>query len=330
MLHKWLPALAVLAISASGVGADEIEIQAAREQKIKATEIRLMADGSYQIQGPIHAVDAEKGTLKLKTPGVVEVGPGTIQFELGGSAEKEFTLAKDVKIIGADGKEIVEGVKARFFEKPGGMVTIAFVKKDGKAVVTQLKLDQAAQPLLRWVVPQKGGPVVPMIERKLMLLDSAPGAGVRTLVPAESDRERRLKAIEEHLQKLLKEVQELRGGGVGAAQETARAQAVARLRSLRGQLENQLEIQRKKAVEGAPQPRTIALSRATYPIPKARAEQLSALLKEVKAEVLEVKIDGDALVVTTTPEAQKTIGEFVSFLVGQTKGAQGPATPTRP
>jgi hypothetical protein len=75
------------------------------------------------------------------------------------------------------------------------------------------------------------------------------------------------------------------------------------------------------------QPRIIALTRATYPMPKEKAEKLTALLKDVKAQVLEVKIEADALVVTTTPEVQKAIAPFISLLTGKPQGMTQPGTP---
>jgi beta-lactamase regulating signal transducer with metallopeptidase domain len=68
------------------------------------------------------------------------------------------------------------------------------------------------------------------------------------------------------------------------------------------------------------------LSRATYRLPRDKAEALSAFLKDnVKAPVLETNVDGDSLTVTTTPEVQATIGAFVALVHG--KG--GPAKQKR-
>jgi beta-lactamase regulating signal transducer with metallopeptidase domain len=60
---------------------------------------------------------------------------------------------------------------------------------------------------------------------------------------------------------------------------------------------------------------TVALSRATYKLSKEKAEALAAFLKaNVKASVLELKVENDGLVVTTTPEAQSTIGGIVKLM----------------
>jgi hypothetical protein len=59
----------------------------------------------------------------------------------------------------------------------------------------------------------------------------------------------------------------------------------------------------------------VQLIRKTYPLPRAKAEGLSAFLREyVKAAVLETKVDGDTLTITTTPEVQKGIGQLIALL----------------
>jgi len=59
----------------------------------------------------------------------------------------------------------------------------------------------------------------------------------------------------------------------------------------------------------------IVLSRVTYKIPQAKATALESFLKEhVKASVLEMRADGDALVVTTTAEVQQGIGMLVNLM----------------
>lgn len=352
MLGKWFLALTMLGLSSSGLWADEDEpANAAKQRTFQATEIRLMADGSYQIQGQVQAVDAGKGTLTLKTTGVVEVAPGTIHLKVGGAAQQEFTLGKDVKFIGADGKEIADGLKSKVFENPGGLVSIAFVKKDGKPVVTQVKVAQGTAqlaPQLKllqrpgWVqidgkqpekapVPAPGAPAVRRIELKRAAIADRPASAPAPSTPVDTDRERRLRAIEDQLQKLLREVQELRGGHSWTVRpDDQRALAVSRLAALQQQLQTAARAQPMKFMAAAPQPQVIALSRASYTLPKASADQLVALLKEVKAQVMEVKIEGNAIVVTTTPEAQTRIAQFVALLAPQPSTTPLRMIPLRP
>ena len=54
--------------------------------------------------------------------------------------------------------------------------------------------------------------------------------------------------------------------------------------------------------------KSIVLTRTTYKLPKEKAVALEAYLKaQVKAKVLETKVEGEGLTVTTTPETQKTV-----------------------
>ncbi|WP_020475084.1 M56 family metallopeptidase [Zavarzinella formosa] len=65
---------------------------------------------------------------------------------------------------------------------------------------------------------------------------------------------------------------------------------------------------------------TILLSRATYKLPKEQAASLITLLNGIKNVVMEIKTDGDTLIVTTTPEAQQAIQGFVKMMTGGDKG----------
>ena len=65
--------------------------------------------------------------------------------------------------------------------------------------------------------------------------------------------------------------------------------------------------------------REITLVRVTYKLPHAKAEALGSLLTQhSKVEILEVKVEGDSLTVTTTPEAEQAITQFISLLQGAT------------
>jgi beta-lactamase regulating signal transducer with metallopeptidase domain len=66
----------------------------------------------------------------------------------------------------------------------------------------------------------------------------------------------------------------------------------------------------------------ITLSRATYALPRDKAQALAAFLKEnVKAPVLELKEEGQGLTVTATPETQAAVGAIVRLMApGQVRG----------
>ncbi len=62
------------------------------------------------------------------------------------------------------------------------------------------------------------------------------------------------------------------------------------------------------------------LLRATYSVPEERARMLVELLKQDSGLTIDAEIDGDSMTITTTPAAQRTIGEFVkSFLNTETR-----------
>jgi len=66
---------------------------------------------------------------------------------------------------------------------------------------------------------------------------------------------------------------------------------------------------------------TINLTRVTYTLTGEQARALAEFLKAfAKASVLETKIDGDKLVVTTTPDVQSTIGQVVGLMSGKPAG----------
>ncbi len=62
---------------------------------------------------------------------------------------------------------------------------------------------------------------------------------------------------------------------------------------------------------------TISLSRTSYTLPAAKAAALANFLKEVaQVKVLETRVEGDKLTVTTTPDVQSTIGQIVGLMTG--------------
>jgi beta-lactamase regulating signal transducer with metallopeptidase domain len=67
----------------------------------------------------------------------------------------------------------------------------------------------------------------------------------------------------------------------------------------------------------------IVLVRATYRLPPGKAKELASLLGQlVKAPVLETKVDGDVLTVTTTPDSQKAIGALIGLIEGKSSGSK--------
>jgi hypothetical protein len=85
-------------------------------------------------------------------------------------------------------------------------------------------------------------------------------------------------------------------------------------------------------------PNTVHLTRVTYSLTAEQAKALDAFLKSfVKASVMETKVEGEKIVITTTPDAQATIGQVVALMSGKPAGGAlyrlavpaGAATPAK-
>jgi beta-lactamase regulating signal transducer with metallopeptidase domain len=151
---------------------------------------------------------------------------------------------------------------------------------------------------------------------------------------AGGDREQKLQELERKLDALLKEVKALRAGAAAKSSQPAanllryRATQVAQPHQpMRVQVEPLLT---KQPVLGLTTVRArgseLTLSRATYKLPRAKADTLAAFLQDnVKAAVIEIKVEGDSLTVTTTPEAQKAIGGLIA-LIQASSADKAPAT----
>jgi hypothetical protein len=129
-----------------------------------------------------------------------------------------------------------------------------------------------------------------------------------------SDRDKKLQELETKVQALLKEVQALRGN------KTA-AQALQGALFADVDMDGNIDIFVTNDVQ--PKPAEVTLNRTTYKLPAPKAEALGKFLEQhVKAIVMEVKVEGENLVVTTTPEAQRGVGQFIALIEG--KKPQGP------
>ena len=149
------------------------------------------------------------------------------------------------------------------------------------------------------------------------LADPAPSP---TAAPS-TDHDRRLLELERKLDTLLKEVRALRAGG-SAAPVTTSSRAHNALTAQTQPWASQSFWQSKQS-----RPSTevvVTLTRTTYKLPKEKAEALATFLRDhVKAQVMETKAEGENLIVTTTPEAQQTIRQFIALLQEKPK----PSTP---
>jgi beta-lactamase regulating signal transducer with metallopeptidase domain len=142
----------------------------------------------------------------------------------------------------------------------------------------------------------------------------APDKGDTAKGPAVDEREQRLRKLEANLEALLKEVKEMRG----AAGKTEKP-AQPGLNQTRpggqpyGYAPGATSLDRAPEQPGQP----ISLQRVTYTLPKDKADALAALLKDLKSPEVETQVKADGIVVTTTPEGQRVVGDFVRLLQGQ-------------
>jgi len=141
----------------------------------------------------------------------------------------------------------------------------------------------------------------------------------------QNDPDARLKAIEQQLQALLKEVRGMRSGGPNKAGGLAAVpHAPARAATSSNPYFHPPRVTTPPGLPtaGTPLPASqggeVMLSRVTYELPSDKSKALSDLFQDTKNPEVTVKIeDGDNVTVTTTPEAQHVIGQFIHFLQGK-------------
>jgi len=155
---------------------------------------------------------------------------------------------------------------------------------------------------------------------------------------SDAEREKRLQALEQQIQKLLREVQALRKNSKPALSPPHVDAADVRLKAARtlGALQisspKPADLRRMavyyELVAAKQNPRVVNLARSTYNLPHDKAETLAAFLREhVKAKVLETKVEGDSLTITTTPETQKALEGLMALIQGKSAAAD-PRKPT--
>jgi hypothetical protein len=180
-----------------------------------------------------------------------------------------------------------------------------------------------AVPPPGWILAPSAPPPAPSVEEvpppAIVAIPYPSDAGLSA--PGQNDPEGRLKAIEQQLHALLKEVQGMRKGGAAKAATPptpysqyvppATITAVPATASV-GQAP--FPTSSTRAGDGA-----ISLTRAIYDLPAAKAKALADLLQDSKGPVVEIKAEGDKVTVTTTPEAQQMIGQLIAMLQGKVR-----------
>jgi beta-lactamase regulating signal transducer with metallopeptidase domain len=146
-------------------------------------------------------------------------------------------------------------------------------------------------------------PVTPFQTREPIVLPPVQGGDATVAAPGlgqSAADDSRIDTLEKKLQALVDEVKAMRSN----------RNVQARVGSLSGQMVL------KHAVPAPLTTDVQTLSRATYRLPQGKAEAMAAFLREHMKSPVEAKVEGDNLIVTTTPQAQSVIGQFVALSEG--------------
>lgn len=129
--------------------------------------------------------------------------------------------------------------------------------------------------------------------------------------------DKKLQELEAKVKVLLKEVQALRRQKSPPGANSNQGSPGSLIVDLDN--DGRLDILVTNLVAEVNAPQEVTLSRTTYKLPAAKAEALGKFLQEhVKAVIMETKADGDSLTITTTPEAQQGIRQFIALIEGKT------------
>jgi beta-lactamase regulating signal transducer with metallopeptidase domain len=147
--------------------------------------------------------------------------------------------------------------------------------------------------------------------------------------PPAADREARIKELEEKLQALQRELRALRGDAkpltatvrpvpAPAARPATVAPYVLTPATTTVRVNPAMVVDAVTGAEAGGPVSEVTLTRATYKLKGHQAEALGKFLSDnVKASVLETKVDGENLIVTTTPEVQHVVTQVIALMQGK-------------
>jgi len=165
---------------------------------------------------------------------------------------------------------------------------------------------------------------------------STPAVAAQPAHPTTDDAQRRLKLLEEQIAQLQAEIRALRGGSAATTGTTSLSSAFARKGYTAPAPIGSRTLYAYPASDRAyavrPGPTTFevqTLGRGTYKLPQAKAEALAAFLREQLADDVDVKVQGDSLIVTAAPETLSSITHFI-VLFQKPAGKDGQAKPDQP
>jgi hypothetical protein len=173
-------------------------------------------------------------------------------------------------------------------------------------------------------VPLTAAPAIAEFQPPVAPGQPSPYAVAPSVVPGgdPGDPDARLKAIEQQLQALLKEVRSMRGGA-NKPEYPANALFYPQRAVTPPPMIHSAPAEVNMVPPGRPVAGTatkggeVTLLRATYELSHAKAEALAALLKDSKGPAVELKSEDDKVTVTTTPEAQNIIAQLIAMMQGK-------------
>jgi beta-lactamase regulating signal transducer with metallopeptidase domain len=223
----------------------------------------------------------------------------------------------------------------------GGLVVVGLLALVALPGWSQDQPTPPPKPLAPVAVPPPPAPELPVNAVPVQAAPVSPAPAIANVAPPtvaevqldQNDPDARLRAIEQQLQALLKEVKGMRTGGPN--NKLSRPPAVRYVPSSAATPPAVLAPSRVPQVPGQPYEPTavisqqvqgseVTLTRATYELPGEKAKALSDLLQGYNGPEVTLKIEGDKVTVTTSPEAQHMLGQFIRFLQG--KLSTGPQT----
>jgi beta-lactamase regulating signal transducer with metallopeptidase domain len=189
---------------------------------------------------------------------------------------------------------------------------------------SQAQSPAADRPVASPVVPRFDAVTAPVVATPLEALSvpAEPAVAVDAqgvsadyfvLKQAGSD-DARVEALEKKLEALIQEVRAMRAGRSDAPRALAVPKPATSVLA---------PVTTAAAAAGA-NSNVQTLTRATYALPKAKADAMAAFLREHMKSPIESRVDGDQLIVTASPEAQATIGHFIALSEGTTPTTQWP------
>jgi beta-lactamase regulating signal transducer with metallopeptidase domain len=259
----------------------------ALEAKIRELTSKLQMLKALKNTEPLH-FKVETAPAAPRTARVLMLSPDGKVMEA-----REVELKGDVKAADPN-----QPIRVRVGGDPKSVPQIKVIGPDGKEIPNVQIIIGGAEVS---APAPRAKPVEGVRELKLWLGEAVPNDKPVLALPstakpqsATEEAARQLEAARERLELQLKK---LRGAGEERTRETV--------------------VQRLRVADSYPASgeKVVTLTRATYRLPKDKAEQLVSFLKSVvKAPVLETKYENDALTVTTTPDVQGAIGPVIRLM----------------